>query len=150
MDDPYNLRRFVAAQDAVEFGEPIYVDACSELRRGRKASHWMWFIFPQLKGLGSSPMAVKFAIGSIAEAQAYIQHSVLGERLRECSNLLLQIEGRPIDEIMRYPDNLKLKSSMTLFSRATPHNEVFLQVLAKYFEGHPDPSTIEALSTSSR
>ena len=141
--DPDNLRRFIVAQNQV------YDDVVAELTRGCKESHWMWFIFPQFKGLGSSPLAVKFAIGSLREAENYLRNPILGPRLSECCDLLLQIEGRSIDQIMGYPDNLKLRSSVTLFSRATTENKIFLQVLAKYFNGQADLNTIEALSNSS-
>ena len=144
MEDPFNLQRFADAQAAV------YSQVCAELRRGRKTSHWMWFIFPQIQGLGQSPMAIRFAIGSIAEANAYLLHPLLGLRLRECCDLLLKVEGRSIEEIMGYPDDLKLKSSMTLFSQAEGDdqrdNSTFLAVLQKYFKGEPDGATLRLLN----
>ena len=144
MEDTYNLQRFLAAQ------AQVYSQVQQELRSGRKDSHWMWFIFPQFTGLGSSAMAAKYAIRSIEEARAYLQHSILGSRIRECSQLLLQIDGHSIEEIMGYPDDLKLRSSMTLFSRATSQNEVFLQVLARFFQGQPDPNTLKQLPASAK
>ena len=113
--------------------EPVYAQVCDELRRGRKESHWMWFIFPQMRGLGQSAMAHKYGIASQAEAEAYMRHPVLGPHLRDCTALVNQIEGRSIDEIFGYPDNMKFHSSMTLFASATPDNAVFLQALGKYF-----------------
>jgi uncharacterized protein (DUF1810 family) len=121
------LQRFLDAQD------PLYAQVCDELRRGRKESHWMWFVFPQMRGLGQSAMAHKYGIASQAEAEAYMLHPVLGPRLRECTALVNRIEGRGIDEIFGYPDNMKFQSSMTLFASATPDNSAFLQALAKYF-----------------
>ena len=139
MEDPYNLQRFVDAQQG------IYAQARSEIRRGQKTSHWMWFIFPQSRGLGQSPMAVRYAIASLSEAEAYLQHPLLGQRLRECCELLLTTEGKSISEIMGCPDDLKLKSSMTLFSRSIPDNQVFLAILEKYFSGEPDDLTLKLL-----
>ena len=139
MSDPYNLRRFVDAQN------PVYDKVCAELRDGRKKSHWMWFIFPQLEGLGSSQMARKFAISSLAEAAAYLAHPVLGSRLTECTRLVNLVEGRPIEQIFGYPDDLKLHSSMTLFAHATPNNRVFIDALQKYFGGEFDPATLARL-----
>jgi uncharacterized protein (DUF1810 family) len=139
MNDPYNLQRFVDAQN------PVYDRVCTELRNGRKKSHWMWFVFPQIEGLGSSQMARQFAISSLAEAAAYLAHPILGPRLAECTKLVNVIEGRPADQIFGYPDNLKFRSSMTLFARATPDNQVFLAALQKYFKGEPDPVTLARL-----
>ena len=139
MEDPYNLQRFVDAQQG------IYDQARSEISRGQKTSHWMWFIFPQSRGLGQSPMAVRYAIASLSEAEAYLQHPLLGQRLRECCELLLTTEGKSISEIMGSPDDLKLKSSMTLFSRSIPDNQVFLAILEKYFSGEPDDLTLKLL-----
>jgi uncharacterized protein (DUF1810 family) len=127
MNDPYDLQRFVDAQ------APLYGDVCAELRAGRKETHWMWFVFPQLRGLGHSAMAHKYGIASQAEAEAYLAHPILGPRLRECGDLVNRIEGRSIDEIFGSPDNLKFRSCMTLFADATPDNGVFLRALAKYF-----------------
>jgi uncharacterized protein (DUF1810 family) len=139
MNDPYNLQRFVDAQ------ESVYEEVCLELRDGYKRSHWMWFIFPQIKGLGHSPLASKFAISSLQEAEAYLEHPILGPRLRECARLVTLLEGRSIDQIFGSPDNLKFRSSMTLFARATPDNEVFKDALQKYFGGGIDPLTLERL-----
>lgn len=139
MSDPYDLQRFVDAQQAV------FDTVRAELRAGQKRSHWMWFIFPQIQGLGSSSMARRFAISSIEEAEAYLEHPVLGARLRECSRLVAEVNGRAIDEIFEYPDDMKFRSSMTLFSRATPENEIFFECLRKYFDGEPDPATLARL-----
>ena len=140
MKDPFNLQRFVDAQSGV-------IDqVCAELRAGRKRSHWMWYIFPQISGLGSSPMAQKFAITSLAEANAYLDHSVLGPRLRTCTELVNAIEGRSIEEIFGYPDHLKFHSSMALFARAAPHEPVFSVALQKYFSGGVDQLTLDRVS----
>ena len=137
--DPYDLQRFVDAQN------PVFDQVCLELRDGKKTSHWMWFVFPQIKGLGYSQLALKFAISSREEAAAYLEHSVLGPRLRECTGLVNNIEVRPIKQIFGYPDNLKFQSCMTLFAQVTSDNEVFLRALQKYFAGRLDPSTVERL-----
>ena len=139
MNDPYNLQRFVKAQDAV------FAQVRAELREGQKASHWMWFVFPQLKGLGHSGMAEWFGIASREEAEAYLAHPILGPRLRECTQLVNLVEGRSVEEIFGYPDDLKFRSSMTLFSRTAEDNEVFLAALEKYFGGEPDPLTLARL-----
>jgi len=139
MDDPFNLQRFVDAQ------QPVYARVCGELREGRKRTHWMWFIFPQIEGLGTSPMAQKFALSSRKEAQAYLDHPILGRRLRECTQLTTNIEGRSADEIFDYPDNLKFRSSMTLFANATSDNRIFVDAIAKLCGGEFDPATIERL-----
>jgi uncharacterized protein (DUF1810 family) len=139
MDDPYTLQRFVDAQD------PLYAEVCEELRSGRKRSHWMWFVFPQIRGLGSSSMAQRFAIASLAEASAYMQHPVLGARLRETTQLVNAVSGRSIEDIFGYPDYLKFRSSMTLFERATPENDVFTEALRKYFDGEPDPDSLRLI-----
>jgi uncharacterized protein (DUF1810 family) len=133
------LQRFTSAQD------PVMGQVLQELRTGRKSSHWMWFVFPQIQGLGHSPMARQFAIVSRAEAQAYSAHPILGPRLRECTRLVNGVEGRVIEEIFGYPDYLKFRSSMTLFAHATTDREVFLEALRKYFGGGEDPSTLERL-----
>ncbi len=138
-NDPFNLERFVDAQDAV------YDDVRSELRNGTKRRHWMWFVFPQLEGLGSSSMARAFAISSMDEAKAYLQHPILGPRLRECTALVNAVEGKSIEEIFGYPDYLKFRSSMTLFSRTNPDDPVFSEALRKYFGGENDALTIERL-----
>jgi uncharacterized protein (DUF1810 family) len=138
----FGLDRFVRAQSGV------YEQACAELRTGRKRTHWMWFIFPQIKGLGSSEMAMRYAIASIEEARAYLEHPVLGPRLRECTGIVVELEGREIDQIFGYPDDLKFHSSMTLFSKAAEISEedlVFSQALDKYFEGKEDPGTVQRL-----
>lgn len=140
MKDPFNLQRFVDAQSGV------MDQVCSELRAGRKRSHWMWYIFPQISGLGSSTMAQKFAISSLAEAGIYLDHSVLGPRLRTCTELVSAIERRSIEEIFGYPDHLKFHSSMTLFARAAPHEPVFQPALRKFFGGRFDQLTLDRLS----
>jgi len=136
MDDPYKLERFVEAQ------ERVYPEVCAELRRGRKSSHWMWFVFPQIRGLGHSPMAQRFAIASLAEARAYLGHPVLGPRLRECTQLVIDVEGRSALEILSSPDDMKFRSSMTLFSLAAPDEPLFKTALTKYFSAGPDPETL--------
>lgn len=140
--DQYDLRRFVDAQ------ELVYDTVLEELRNGRKRSHWIWFVFPQLQGLGHSPTAVRFGISSLDEARAYLAHPVLGPRLRECARLIGVIEGRSVDDIFGWPDNLKVRSSMTLFTRATDDNAEFRAVLDKFYNGEDDPATVELLSTA--
>lgn len=140
MTDPFDLQRFVDAQSGV------YDTVAAELRDGRKRSHWIWFIFPQLTGLGRSPTAEKYAISSLAEAEAYLRHEVLGPRLRECTRLVNRVEGRSVDEIFGWPDNLKVRSSMTLFAHATPDNGDFVALLNKYYGGEEDSATLERLS----
>ena len=142
MDDPYDLQRFVDAQDGV------YEQACDELAAGRKTSHWMWFVFPQLRGLGHSGMATKYGIASLDEARAYLAHPLLGPRLQECVRLALRIEGRTINEIFGSPDDLKFRSCMTLFQRAAPEEPLFADALRKYFTGTPDARTLELLRES--
>ncbi len=137
--DPYNLQRFVAAQG------PIFEQVLTELRNGQKASHWMWFIFPQIAGLGHSSIAQEFAISSLDEAKAYLQHPILGPRLRECTRLVTQVEGRSIEQILGYIDGLKFRSSMTLFAHATSDNQTFLEALRKYYAGEFDPLTLQRL-----
>ena len=139
MSDPYGLQRFVDAQN------PVYDKVCAELRDGRKKSHWMWFVFPQIEGLGSSPMARKFAISSLAEAAAYLEHPVLGPRLTECTRLVNLVEGRSIGHIFGRPDDLKFRSSMTLFARASANNQAFVDALERHFNGEFDPATLERL-----
>jgi len=139
MDDPYDLARFLQAQS------PVYGQVLAELGDGRKRSHWMWFVFPQLAGLGRSAMARRFGIASLEEARAYLAHPVLGARLRECSRLVLAVRDRSIHEIFGSPDDLKFRSSMTLFSRADPTEPVFEACLAKYFAGAGDPQTLALL-----
>ena len=136
MTDPFQLHRFVAAQ------EGVYEGALREISEGRKTGHWMWFIFPQLHGLGRSPMAQHYAIKSLAEARAYLEHPVLGPRLRECVRALIDVEGRSAAQVFGSPDDLKLRSSLTLFARAAGSPSVFDVALAAYFEGLPDERTL--------
>jgi uncharacterized protein (DUF1810 family) len=138
-DDPFDLQRFVDAQ------APVYDRVLLELHEGRKRSHWMWFVFPQIAGLGSSPMAQRYAIASRAEAAAYLAHPVLGPRLRECTRLLTATEGRSIHDILGSPDDMKFRSSMTLFAQTAKDNEIFRRCLEKYFQGEPDRLTLAAL-----
>lgn len=138
MDDPFDLRRFVDAQG------PVYGQVCAELAAGRKASHWMWFVFPQLKGLGRSATAQHYGIGSMAEARAYWDHPLLGPRLKRCTELVLAVDGRSVQAIFGSPDDLKFRSSMTLFAQATGE-PVFRQALAKYFAGCEDEQTLRLL-----
>jgi uncharacterized protein (DUF1810 family) len=141
MTDRFDLARFVAAQ------APVYPRVLEDLRRGRKQSHWMWFIFPQLAGLGHSPMAQRFAIASRQEAAAYLAHDVLGTRLRECTSLVNRVEGRTILEILGSPDDLKFCSSMTLFN-AVARDPEFDAAIAKYCGGERDRRTLELLAAS--
>ncbi|HET7767760.1 MAG TPA: DUF1810 domain-containing protein [Chloroflexota bacterium] len=141
MNDLHNLDRFVTAQDA----SGTYQRALEELRRGRKTSHWMWFIFPQIGGLGFSHMSRMYAISSLEEARAYLQHSVLGPRLRECAAAVLASGAPTAEALMGGIDAVKLRSSMTLFLRAAPTEPLFQQVLDRYFAGQPDPATDERL-----
>jgi uncharacterized protein (DUF1810 family) len=135
--DPHGLQRFLDAQRGV------YAQVEAELRAGRKESHWMWYIFPQIEGLGQSAMAQKYAISSVAEATDYLNHPELGRRLRECTRLVTAIKGRSIEDIFGYPDYLKFQSSMTLFAHATKDNEVFMDALKKYYRSEFDQKTIE-------
>lgn len=139
MNDPYRLQRFVDAQDAV------YLDVVEELRGGRKRSHWMWFVFPQIAGLGHSAMAREYAISGLDEARAYLAHPVLGARLKECTRLVNAVEGRSAGEIFGYPDDMKFRSSMTLFARAAADNTAFVAALSKYFAGEEDAATVARL-----
>jgi len=139
MNDPFDLKRFLDAQ------EKEYSTALSELRAGHKRSHWMWYVFPQLRGLGSSSTAQIYAISSIEEAQAYLKHPVLGPRLEECTALVNRVEDQAIDEIFGFPDNLKFRSSMTLFARAAEDGVPYKTALEKYFGGVPDPLTMDLL-----
>jgi uncharacterized protein (DUF1810 family) len=136
-DDPYDLQRFVAAQDA----GGTYQRAAAELRNGRKVSHWMWFVFPQIAGLGYSAASQTYAISGLEEARAYLAHPVLGARLIECSAILADLAGRTPEQVLGEVDALKLRSSMTLFMHAAPGEPVFRQVLDQYFDGVPDPAT---------
>jgi len=142
MSDPYDLQRFVDAQDRV------YARVVAELRAGRKTSHWMWFVFPQVAGLGNSPMAQEYAINSLDEARAYLAHLVLGPRLRECTQLVLDVKGRDISDILGYPDDLKFRSSMTLFAALDDAPPVFEAALRQFFAGKPDAATLEILGRS--
>ena len=139
MHDRYHLQRFVDAQSKV------YEQVCAELREGDKRSHWMWFIFPQIAGLGSSSTAARFAISSREEAIAYLEHPLLGPRLRECTRLVTLVEGRSLEQIFGYPDDLKFRSCMTLFAQVTADNQVFLAALEKYCAGEFDSLTLERL-----
>jgi uncharacterized protein (DUF1810 family) len=139
MNDSLNLQRFVNAQNGV------YQQVCSELREGRKRGHWMWFIFPQITGLARSHTAEVFAISSRDEAEAYLDHPVLGPRLRECTRLVTQVEGRSIEEIFGYPDNLKFRSSMTLFAHTTANNQIFVEAVTKHCGGEFDRQTLQRL-----
>lgn len=142
MDDPYRLERFVAAQDA----GGTFDRALAELRAGRKVGHWMWFVFPQIAGLGRSAMAQEFAISSLDEAQAYLRHPVLGPRLTGSAQVLTSVAGRSAEQIFGGLDAQKLRSSMTLFHRADPAEPVFAQVLSQYFDGQPDSATDRLLA----
>lgn len=139
LDDPYNLNRFVDAQ------EPVYGQVCAELSRGRKTSHWMWFVFPQISGLGHSPTARKYAISGRDEAAAYARHPILGPRLRECTRLVTAIEGKTLSDIFGAPDDVKFRSSMTLFAHAGDDKRDFQEALEKYCTGEPDRMTLERL-----
>jgi uncharacterized protein (DUF1810 family) len=137
--DRFDLKRFVDAQ------APVYDTVVDELRAGRKRTHWMWFVFPQLLGLGSSPMAARYGIRSLHEARAYLHHDLLGPRLRECTQLVNRVQGRSIAEIFGSPDDLKLSSSMTLFALAADDNHDFIELLDKYYGGRRDPLTLAEL-----
>jgi uncharacterized protein (DUF1810 family) len=142
MSGGYELERFVAAQDA----NGTYARALDELRAGQKRSHWMWFVFPQLAGLGHSPSAQRYGISSLQEARAFVADPVLGERLRQAAGALLGVEGRSAEELLGGIDAVKLRSSMTLFERAAPDEPVFGSVLARYFDGARDELTLRLLS----
>jgi uncharacterized protein (DUF1810 family) len=139
-DDPYLLDRFTQAQ------EDDYDRALAEIRNGRKRTHWMWYIFPQIDGLGSSSTARRYAIKSLAEAEAYLNHPVLGPRLVECAEAALSVEGRSANAIFGAPDDMKLRSCATLFSRVAPAGSVFHRLIDKYFQGRPDEKTLQLLS----
>jgi uncharacterized protein (DUF1810 family) len=143
MEDPFNLERFVNAQAAV------FEEVLAELRAGEKRGHWIWFIFPQIKGLGRSSQSIHFGIGSVDEAVAYLRHPVLGPRLGRCTRLVTLVEGRTIREILGVPDDLKFRSSMTLFAHAAAHAGMdptdFNDALKKYFDGEPDSLTVALL-----
>jgi uncharacterized protein (DUF1810 family) len=135
----FDLQRFVDAQSSV------FAKVCAELRAGRKQTHWMWFIFPQLAGLGSSAMAARYAMSAKPEAQAYLAHELLGSRLRQCTQLVNGVARRSAIEIFGYPDDLKFHSSMTLFSSTAPHEQLFADALQKYFAGQADQRTLQIL-----
>ena len=140
IDDPFHLQRFVDAQAGT------YTQARAELSAGEKRSHWMWFIFPQIAGLGFSSMAQRYAITDLAEAKAYLAHPVLGPRVRECTALVNAVNGRTLDQIFGYPDDLKFHSSVTLFAEAeSSPDSVFQQTLMRYFNGRPDRKTLDHL-----
>ena len=142
MSDIYNLQRFLEAQNQV------YEEVLNELGTGQKFGHWMWYIFPQIKGLGLSSMAQRFAISCLQEADAYLDHFVLGSRLRQCTQLVINVEGRSVEQIFYFPDTLKFRSSMTLFMNCTKDNQIFKDALQKYFEGKPDQLTLGILKTN--
>ncbi len=142
-EDPFDLARFVTAQ------ESVYDDALAELRAGRKRTHWMWFIFPQVEGLGFSAMSHRYGITGLDEAQAYLDHPVLGENLTQCAQAILAVDGRSANQIFGSPDDMKLKSSMTLFARAAEPGSVFARVLEKYFSGALDSETLRRIGSSS-
>ena len=137
--DPYNLERFASAQQA------IYPQVVSELRAGYKTSHWMWFVFPQIRGLGRSPISLEYAISSRQEAAAYLQHPILGPRLKECTQLVLDVENRSAEDIFGSPDDLKFRSSMTLFAQVSPDDDIFARALQQYFHGVQDQLTLDRL-----
>jgi uncharacterized protein (DUF1810 family) len=139
MDKEFDLERFVQAQ------APVYAAVLGELRAGRKRSHWMWFIFPQIAGLGHSEMARRYAIASGDEAAAYLAHPLLGARLRECASIVLACEDLSAEEIFGHPDELKFRSSMTLFADVAPDEAVFQSCIDKYFDGEPDGATLARL-----
>jgi len=134
-----NLTRFVEAQN------PVYSRVCSELRAGAKTSHWMWFVFPQIKGLGHSAMAQRFAISSVDEAREYLEHPVLGVRLRECTELVCAVTGKSAHEIFGAPDDLKFRSCMTLFAGVAGEGSIFQEALKKYFADEPDALTLRLI-----
>jgi uncharacterized protein (DUF1810 family) len=136
---PYDLNRFLEAQ------ERTYEQALSEIRNGCKRSHWMWYVFPQFEGLGSSPITQRFALRSLAEAAAYLQHPVLGPRLLESASAALAVEGRSAFEVFGFPDDMKLRSCATLFAHVSPAGSVFEQLLGRYFEGKRDEKTLGLL-----
>jgi uncharacterized protein (DUF1810 family) len=139
MPDPHNLQRFLDAQAA------LYESVLAELRSGHKQSHWMWFVFPQIAGLGRSGTARFYAISSLGEAKAYLDHPTLGARLRQCTELVLAVERRSAHDIFGSPDHLKFRSSMTLFAEAAPRDALFQDVLEEFFDGEPDRLTLNIL-----
>lgn len=142
VDDLYDLNRFVQAQ------EGVYERALTEVKNGRKRSHWMWYIFPQFEGLGFSAMSQRYAIASVAEAKAYLDHPILGPRLIECMEAALSVEGRSAYEIFGSPDDMKLKSCATLFAYVSPEGSVFEQLLDKFYQGDRDQKTLDLISRS--
>ncbi|MBX3605198.1 MAG: DUF1810 domain-containing protein [Piscinibacter sp.] len=138
-DDSFDLQRFVDAQS------PVYAQALAELHAGSKSSHWMWFVFPQLRGLGHSPMAQRYGLADAAEALAYRSHATLGPRLAECTAAMLSVEGRSARQILGTPDDLKFRSCMTLFAQVAPGDPLFRRALERYFDGLPDARTLELL-----
>ena len=143
MTDPFDLERFIRAQN------PVFQDVQGELAGGRKQTHWMWFVFPQVAGLGFSAMSQRYAIGSREEARAYLAHPVLGARLIECTRLVLAVQGRSINAILGAPDDAKFRSSMTLFGTVSDQ-PIFGEALARYFAGERDAATLEILSKLDR
>jgi uncharacterized protein (DUF1810 family) len=137
--DQFNLQRFVEAQ------RPIFQQVTSELGAGRKTTHWMWFVFPQIRGLGQSPTSIEYAISGLDEARAYLAHPILGPRLRECTRLVLQIENRSAAQIFGFPDDMKFRSCMTLFAQVSRQEDMFVRALEKYFGGVPDRMTLDRL-----
>ena len=140
MTDPHDLARFVQAQ------EGVYAQALAEIRSGRKRSHWMWFVFPQFDGLGFSPTSRRYAIRSLAEAKAYLAHPILGPRLTACAEAVLGVHGRTAADIFGSPDDMKLRSSATLFAQVSPDGSVFQRVLDQYFDGVPDGETLRLMA----
>jgi uncharacterized protein (DUF1810 family) len=139
VDDPYDLERFVAAQ------RTSYARALAEIKDGDKVSHWMWYVFPQVAGLGVSATSRKYAIKSLGEARAYLAHPLLGQRLVECANAALAVDSRSAEEIFASPDDMKLRSCATLFAQVAGDNSVFQHLLDKYFDGMPDTATLRCL-----
>jgi len=139
MVDPFQLQRFVDAQ------APVFETVCAELRAGRKASHWMWFVFPQLRGLGRSAMASAYGIASLDEARAYLAHPLIGPRLRQCTQRVLDVEGRDAHAIFGSPDDRKFRSCMSLFADVAGGRSVFDAALDRFFDGRPDPATLRLL-----
>lgn len=140
MTDPFELQRFVEAQDRV------YVAVLDELGRGSKRTHWMWFVFPQIAGLGHSPMAQRYAISGLDEARAYLAHPLLGPRLRQCTELVNSVSGKSAHDIFASPDDMKFRSSMTLFAEVDEAGRLFEQALGNYFEGERDRRTLDILA----
>jgi uncharacterized protein (DUF1810 family) len=136
----FNLQRFVDAQD------PVYRSVVAELTAGHKRGHWMWYVFPQIHGLGGSAMSQAYAISSREEARAYSDHPILGARLRECTQCVLAVDGRTAEQIFSYPDHLKFRSCMTLFGESAAEPDIFRAALLRYFNGQPDPLTLDVLA----